>query len=309
MKIGILLCSARLNYGNDFINIGCYYFLRKCFPNIYIEQFEILDSSIDNNLIYPEYLDSYINTFDYVVIVSGSLISSRAKNLFNEICRRILYPKKILLGIGCFLYDEEEKEICKQIENNFKYIIVRDKVTYSYFSNKNNNVFLGIDLAFFAKDSIKKTFHNSDSNYMVLNIEPLISNLQTLSAYTNHYKKKFRNVYNVENTSTRYNIYNYEKFKYLFKRYLMYTIPSFLYSLYQNASYVITTRLHTVLVCLSNQVLVKYVGEDTGGSSGRLHLFDRFIKLQNDREYYLEDLSLIEIEKIKLKELLKGLIK
>lgn len=306
MKICILKCSALLNYGNDFINIGCSHLINKCFPNAEVESFEVLDSAIDNSVVFASYIENYLNSFDYVLIVSGSLISERAESLFGVIASKIKKPKKVLMGIGCFLYNGEEQKICKRIEEVFDVVIVRDEVTYSYFTNKNNNVYLGIDLAFFTKEVFNKILNHKP--YMVLNIEPITLNLITHSAYTNSYKEKYEKVYNVENTSTRYNIHNYGKFKWLFKNYLMYTIPSLLYRLYQNADYVITTRLHTTLACLSNQVLVKYVGDDKGGSSSRLHLFDRFIKIQNDKEYYLEDLTPIDTAKVELEKLVKKVI-
>lgn len=301
MRICILTCSSLLNYGNEFINIGCLHLIRSIHPNI--EHYELLDSAIDNGVLFPEYMATYVNTFDYVIVVAGSLISSRAKPVFDSLIRKIIKPKKILLGVGCFLYDKEEEDLCKKIENHFDYIITRDDVTSSFFTNKNRNIYLGLDLAFFAKDSIRKV-PNSE-RYMVVNIEQTVANLRTHSAYYNAHKKRFDHVYNVENTCAKLTKNDFGNFKFLNKNYLFFTSPIDLYRFYQNASYVLTTRIHTLLVCLSNQVLVKYVGMDQGGSSGRLALFDRFFKVQTDREYYIEDLSIIDYEKWKLAQLLK----
>ena len=63
-----------------------------------------------------------------------------------------------------------------------------------------------------------------------------------------------------------------------------------LWNFYANASYVISTRVHTCVCCVSSGVPFTYLGGDSGGKSGRNCLFNEIgLTLKREEEYNSED--------------------
>jgi hypothetical protein len=309
-KIAILKCPSNLNLGNEFIDNGGIYLLKDIFKDNYcIEDFEVLDTSQDNGVINNINILDYLETFEYLFILSGSLISDEGFLILKKILN-IKGPKKILLGIGCYRYNKKEQMICKFLEKKYDYIFTRDNLTFSYFENKKNNVFLSIDLAFYLNNYVSKINNNNNNNkYAVINIGDIPDCLSQIKKELNELKEKYKYVYIVENTSYRCTLKDFKYDEELYNHYVFYTFWESLYRLYQNADYVVTMRIHTSIVCLSNNIKFKYVGNDEGGKIGRNVLFNKFIKLEKNKEYYLTNkIEEIEEEKTRFKELLKKIL-
>ena len=287
MNIAALKCSGGLNLGNNFINFGGQAVLEKLHPDDNIEYFEFLDSTLPqwknkNEILTPSTISYIQNNFDLIYVFSGSAGSPTMFNFFFRNLDKIGVPF-IPIGISCGgQYNQPEIQSINDIANlpNCKKIITRDESTYSYIEDK-SNVYSGIDLAFFAKDTIKPRNENSDFNYAIVNFEPggICSipetyDLKQQLEETGEYDK----VYVVENmvpVSNR-DIENYVQFGYADE----------LWNFYANASYVITTRIHSCVCSIVSGVKVTYLGGDQGAVKGRNCLFNEIgLTLKSEEEY------------------------
>jgi len=248
MRIALLTCPTSLNAGNEFINIGAEYLIKQIFPNEHIDLFEALETVNQDNKSFIKPFQKELNSYDIIFIACGSLISEYAIQAIRNILS--LKPIKIWLGLGMFNYDEIEISYCKEMEKvSNNYFFIRDDETYKAFDRSNNNVFRGIDCAFYLSDIHKKL--NNKKRYAVINIDSLQDNIPKIKNTLNDLKKHYKYVYIIENTSTTK--HNIPKFK---DHYLFLSHWYSLYQLYQNASFVITNRVHTAIACLSNNVPV-----------------------------------------------------
>ena len=287
MNIAALKCSGGLNLGNNFINFGGQSVLEKLYPNDRIEYFEFLDSTLPqwknkNEILTPSTIDYIKNNFDLIYVFSGSAGSVVMYNYFFKNLDKIGLPF-IPIGISCGgTYDASEVESINNIANlpNCKKIITRDKTTTSYIEDK-SKVYSGIDLAFFASDTINPRKENSDFKYAVVNYEPggvcrvdEAYDLKKQLEETGDYDK----VYIVENmvSVSNNNIDNYVQIGYADE----------LWNFYANASYVITTRIHSCVCSIVSGVKVTYLGGDQGSVKGRNCLFNEIgLSLKSEEEY------------------------
>ena len=155
MKIALIKCSGSLNVGNEFINAGGAFLIKKVFPGSDFFEYEFFDSAIKQNYQYPspallDFVKKEIEAeCELMFIFCGCIISTYTANVLEELSK--IEVKKILLGAGAYQYDDFDKELCKNLSGKFDYIFTRDDVTFSYFEGA-RNVISGIDLAFFVKD-------------------------------------------------------------------------------------------------------------------------------------------------------------
>jgi hypothetical protein len=291
MKIALIRCSANLNIGNEFINAGGEILVKKVFKNSEFFKFEFFDSAIPQNYQYPscvllESNRNFIeNNCDLMIVFGGSIVSKYTTSVLNELAS--IKVKKILLGAGAYQYDDYDRNLCKEISQKYDYIITRDDLTYSYFDSA-KNVFSGIDMAFFLHEKAV-----NKGNYALINIMLIKDHLDEIENQRKQLSVNYPNVYVIENTTTPYrNVADYIYCGYW----------DTLYNTIANASYVVTSQIHTVIVCLCNNVSFKYVGYDSGGEIGRNLLFKKFdFKLEKmsvyDAEYLLSFKEKIEEQK------------
>lgn len=289
MKIAIIRCGGSLNVGNEFINSGGEYLIKKIFPEAECYKFECFDSCIGLNYEYPSEpllkndIDFINQNCDFAFILSGSIISPLIKTGLDKLAQ--LRCKKVLLGAGAYQYNDSEKEMALYLAPKYDYIFTRDDVSYSFFEGA-KNVYSGIDLAFFAKDIIDNT--NLKGNYAVINIGLIKDNLENIKQYKEQLKlsQKYENIYVVENTATKYS--DIEDYLYL-------GYGDSLFKLFSKSAFVVTTWIHTSLVCLCYQIPFKFVGYDYGGVTGRNTLFSKVqFKLEYLKEYSKSELLTYE---------------
>ncbi len=291
MKIAALKCSGGLNQGNDFINFGGQTVLEKLFPKDEIEYFEFFDSFLPHwktkEILTQSTIDYIKENFDIIYIFSGS---AGSPVLYEYLFKKIdsIGIPFVSLGIGCGgQYDASESKAMNDIYNlpNCKYVITRDSKTYEFLEDK-EKALSGMDMAFFARDTIKSRKENSSFNYAVVNYEPGGNPTDVGAAYD--LKKQLEEIYdkvyivenNVNPSST--GIDNYVQIGY----------ASDLWNFYANASYVVTTRVHTCVCCVSSGVSFTYLGGDSGGKKGRNCLFNEIgLTLKTEEEYISEEYS------------------
>jgi len=285
MKIAALKCSGGLNQGNDFINFGGQSVLEKIYSKNDIEYFEFFDSCLPQwktkEILTPSTTEYIQNNFDIIFIFSGS---AGSPTLYNSLFRSVdkLDIPFVALGIGCGgQYDNSEKNAINDIYNlkNCKAVITRDSKTFEFLDN-NEKALSGIDLAFFAPETIKPRKENSKFKYAVVNYEPNGIPTDVDAAYD--LKKQLEGVYEkvyiVENTTTpsSHSIDNFVQIGYADE----------LWNFYANSSYVVSTRVHTCICCVSSGVTFTYLGSDSGGKRGRNCLFNEIgLTLKSEEEY------------------------
>jgi polysaccharide pyruvyl transferase WcaK-like protein len=250
MNILIISCTTGLNIGNNFINKGCEYIVKELFPGANIQLYEALETVSENKKTFLPVYKKYLNSFDLIFIACGSLISRHGIMAIRNILS--LKPKKIFMGLGMTYYNDEEIKYCQEIEKRKNaYFFVRDNETYRAFKNHNINVFRGIDCAFYLTNIQKKI--KNKKRYAVINLDTILDNQERiLQAIKNLKNNGYKYVYVIENTTTKYANLP-KKIK---NNYVLLSHWYSLYTFYQNASLVLTNRVHTTVACLSNNVPV-----------------------------------------------------
>lgn len=290
MNIAAIKCSAGLNLGNNFINAGGKAVLRKLFPDANREYFEFYDSCLpqwnSTDILTPHTIDHIRNTHDVIYVFAGSAGGKAMFDSFFEPLNEIGVPF-VPIGIGCDGgYEEEDVVYINRINSlsNCAKLVTRDPKTYEFIENK-ENVMSGVDLAFFAKHHYGNVKQNSDYRYAVINYEPHgILDLDEAFKLKNQIYNAFDKVYFIENTvaPSRKDIPDYIQIGY----------DKDLWRFYANASLVVTTRIHSCVCSISNEVDFIYLGNhDVGGKKGRNTLFNSFgitlkyNELYNSAEY------------------------
>lgn len=337
-KIALLKCPGALNIGNEFINIGGEYVVKRLFKELNIEceyyDFEFFETdqpqyefrmpwNISQNI-------DFIKSVDLIVIFGGSIFSQHLYQFLDEIGQ--IKTKKIILGAGFYAYDQKEVEYVKNPLKEYSLISCRDNVTYKKLENNNlTNILNGIDMAFFIEKSysfykslkskniidsielnnsllkrkkisdINFKFKNGETSkgYCVINIDMLEPNKKLVQKLLNKLKPHFREVYVVENTSKLHN----------FNNYIHLSRWSEFYKIYANADFVITSRIHSSVVCSTFGTPFLYLGKDSGGKLGRNTLFNQIdTKLEYAKLYCDEELEKItSVIDIKREEYIKEL--
>jgi hypothetical protein len=275
MKVAIIKCSGGLNLGNNFINFGGEYVVNLLHPNSYIETFEFYDSClpqwVSEDYLTPAAIDYIKNNFDIIYILSGS---AGGYPLYNNLYKKIneIGIPFITIGIGCAgYYNDEESDAINKIVNlsNCKYLITRDPKTYEFIDDT-SKVYSGIDLAFFAKDFLGFKKYDTSFKYAVVNYEPYG---RLVFPKSNDLKKQlepnFDKVYFIENSiiPSRKDIKDYIQIGY----------AEDLWYFYANSSLNVTSRIHTCVCSIVNEVDFIYLGyHDADGKKGRNTLFNAF---------------------------------
>jgi hypothetical protein len=267
MKIALIKCSGSLNVGNEFINAGGIHLVKQVFPEAVFLEYEFFDSAIKQNYKYPSpaLLDwtkrQIEHECDLMFVFCGCIISKYTADILLELSA--IKIQKILLGAGAYQYDDFDKALCLKITKKFDYIFTRDDETFSYFKGA-ENVFSGLDLAFFVKDALNNPKEKGD--YALVNIDLVEHHQKEIQRNYKELAKKYKNVYVIENTTTPHR--ETEQF-------LQIGYWDNLYKTISQAEFVLTNRIHTAVCCLSNQVPFIYLGDDAEGTVGRNLLFHK----------------------------------
>lgn len=305
MKIALIKCAGSLNVGNEFINAGGGFVMRQTFPNATFYEFEAYDSCIPQGYKYPSKtllphdVDFIEGECDMMVVMSGSIFSKFTSALLLDLSK--IKMRKVLIGAGAYQYDDYDRQLCSKLVNKFDFIFTRDDVTFSYF-NGGNNVYSGIDLGFYASDSL--SLGSVKGRYAVTNIDLIGDNLEENLRNQKELSKKYKTCYVVENTTSVYR-----------------DIKGFIYSghwdtlfrLFYGAQFVVTNRIHTSVACMMGKTPFRYEGHDEGGITGRNTLFNKFgITLVKGKYYSLKDIEeaqvLIACEKERFLKLVESVL-
>jgi hypothetical protein len=305
MKIALIKCAGSLNVGNEFINAGGGFVMRQTFPNATFYEFEAYDSCIPQGYKYPSRAllphdaDFIEGECDIMVVMSGSIFSKFTSALLSDLSK--INIRKVLIGAGAYQYDDYDRKLCSKIAKKYDVIFTRDDVTFSYF-NGANNVYSGIDLGFFASDTLAMS--SGKGLYAVTNIDLIGDNFEENLRNQKELSKKYKTCYVAENTTSVYR-----------------DIKGFIYSghwdtlfrLFYGAQFVVTNRIHTSVACIMGKTPFRYEGHDEGGITGRNTLFNKFgITLAKGNNYSLKDIEeaqvLIVSEKKRFLKLVESIL-
>ena len=260
LKVAAIIPPSSRNLGNEFFALGGIEAFSQTFSHIEkeISIIEFFDSGENS---YGQYKTSFFtdatlnwikNDADLIVLFGGCCLHTNLKHLFD-----ILFSTgKPFLGWGISPteYDQSDVAYAKQVADNPNTlaVITRDNEICQRIGNY-NKIIDGIDGGFWLGDSFKGA--GKSSNYSVVNLESSgqLDIPNSLKFFEELSKKSDDPVYMVSNNCELAYYTRHPKS-------LQITSAQQLWSTYANANYVVTTRAHTTVCCLTNGVNVEYRG-------------------------------------------------
>ncbi|OHA66549.1 MAG: hypothetical protein A3E07_00415 [Candidatus Wildermuthbacteria bacterium RIFCSPHIGHO2_12_FULL_45_9] len=267
-KIVHLKAPGTLNIGNEFINIGAKYVIQRILRDLGISVYQLYEiefwqtalpigrkQTINWNT--PETIE-WLNVVDMIFVSGGSILNAYMKNILDSI--NALKPPKIMLGVGTYHYNEEERTLAGKVFSNYSLVWCRDKETYE--AMRTTKKLNALDMAFFLKDSYLPPLARGE--YGVVNMDVTWRNKMRIGKKRKELEKRFPNVYLTENTST------------------LHTEKDFVFlgswtefcNMYANAAFVSTTRIHTAIACTIFKTPFEYMRKDSGKTAQRNKLFE-----------------------------------
>lgn len=284
-NIALLKSPGNLNVGNEFINVGSEYALKRALKEAGVSDYQLFTAEFweTGNLHHKtgsswntKEVKSWINQCDLVVVSAGSVNTFMQE--FLQDLGKFTAPT-IILGAGFYQYSEEEKELVKKAFVHAKLVVCRDHAVYETLKNVTNAAD-GLDMAFFLNDAYTPPVARGD--YAVLNIDMDFKRMFARAQKYRSLKKKFKTVYVTENNST---LYNQENFAFLSRW-------SEFCNLYVNAAFVSTVRIHTSIICTLFGTPFEYLGNDCEPNAKRSALFRQIgMPLEKGKQYTVEELK------------------
>lgn len=284
-NIALLKSPGNLNVGNEFINVGSEYALKKALDEVVPNNYQLFGAEFweTGNLHHKtgsswntEEIKSWINQCDLVVVSVGSV------NAFMQEFLRDLgkfKPPTIILGAGFYQYSEQEKELTKEAFARSSLVVCRDHIVYETLKD-GANAADGLDMAFFLNDAYTPPAARGD--YAVLNIDMDLKRMFARAQKYRALKKRFKTVYVTENNAT---LYSQENFAFLSRW-------SEFCNLYANAGFVSTVRIHTSIICTLFGTPFEYLGTDCEPNAKRSALFRQIgMPLARAKQYSAEELK------------------
>ena len=284
-KIVLLKSPGNLNVGNEFINVGAEYLVRKCLEQAKIKDYELFISEFweTGNLHHKtgsswntKEMKAFVNQCDLVIVSAGS-VNMFMQEFLHDVSQFV--PPTIILGAGFYRYTQQEKELAKQAFSRARLILCRDYVVYDAFKNDMPAV-NGLDMAFFVNDAYAPPF--AKGNYAVLNIDIDFKRMFSRMQKYRELKKKFERVYLTEHNSV---LYAKKNFVFL-SRWTEFC------NLYANAAFVSTGRIHAAVICTIFHTPFEYFGKDCEPNAKRSALFRQIgMPLERGKRYTVEELK------------------
>ncbi|GEM_PF-2983042 len=289
-KIVLLKSPGNLNVGNEFINVGAEYLVKKCLEQAHVKDYELFISEFwaTNMTLHRHQTDwntkemkHWINSQDLIVVAAGSIVSPLMGAFLKDM--QEFRPPVIILGAGMLTYTQEEQELAKRAFSKAKLVVCRDEIL---FQTINGSVLAvnGLDMAFFLDDAY--VLPPAGGEYAVLNIDFSIRYMMQREKKYRELKKRFETVYLTENTSAMH-----QK-----KDFVFLSRWSEFCNLYANAAFVCTTRIHTCVVCTVFQTPFEYIGNDCEPNAKRSALFRQIgMPLEKNKIYDQKQLQEVQV--------------
>ncbi|MBI2642601.1 MAG: polysaccharide pyruvyl transferase family protein [Candidatus Wildermuthbacteria bacterium] len=284
-NIVLLKSPGSLNIGNEFINAGSEYALKKALETAGVGDYRLFTAEFweTGNLHHAtgsswntKEVKSWLNRCDLIAVSAGSVNAFMRE--FLEDMGKFAAPT-IILGAGLYQYTQEEKELAKEAFKKAKLVVCRDHAVYETLKDV-TNAHDGLDMAFFIQNAYTPPLAKGD--YAVLNIDMDFKRAIARLRKYRELKKKFKTVYVTEHNST---MYNQKDFAFL-SRWTEFC------NLYANASFVSTVRIHTSILCTLFHTPFEYLGTDCEPNAKRSMLFRQIgMSLERGKQYSIEELK------------------
>ncbi|MBI2642074.1 MAG: polysaccharide pyruvyl transferase family protein [Candidatus Wildermuthbacteria bacterium] len=268
-NIVLLKSPGSLNIGNEFINAGSEYALKKALEAAGVGDYRLFTAEFweTGNLHHKtgsswntKEVKSWLNRCDLIVVSAGSVNAFMRE--FLEDMGKFAAPT-IILGAGLYQYTQEEKELAREVFKKAKLVVCRDHTVYETLKDV-TNAQDGLDMAFFLNDAYVPPLAKGD--YAVLNIDMDFKRAIARFRKYRELKKKFKTVYVTEHNSIMYN--------------------------QNNASFVSTVRIHTSILCTLFHTPFEYLGTDCEPNAKRSMLFRQIgMPLERGKQYGVEELK------------------
>lgn len=266
IKVAAIIPPSSRNLGNEFFALGGIEAFSQTFSHVekeisVIEFFDSGENSYGQSKT-PLFTDSTLNWIkkdvDLVVLFGGCCLRSPLnrdtdlKHLFDV----LFSTGKPFLGWGLSptLYTEADVDYAKEVADhpNTLALITRDDIICQKIGDY-NKIISGMDGGFWMGESFKGA--DRSSNYSVVNLEQ--SNQLDVAESVNTFQELSK-----QSSDPVYMVSNNCELAYYFRhpRSLQITSAQQLWSTYANASYVITTRAHTTICCLTSGTPIEYRG-------------------------------------------------
>lgn len=274
MKIAYLYPPASLNLGNSFFSEGGKHLLEQTFMRHEIRGFEFFDSGFrhfnsrssllpwkvgfgkgSSAFFTPATTEWIRNSADLVVVAGGGCMDPYFGELFDEI---FSFGKPVLFWlVSASRFNVESVEFASKtiFHSQTIAVISRDRILPLKIK-ESRKLLPGLDGAYWMTDISPKP-HRSAA-YSVLNLETggSLDWKQVAKITTPNYRTRDSDERAPVVVSNNNNIHHFWRNK----NSVLITNAHALWDLYANASWVETTRLHTLVACLASGTPVKYVG-------------------------------------------------
>jgi len=262
LKIAAVIPPASMNLGNDFFSLGGIHAAKQVFPNGDFRIIEFFDSGekgfnvakLDRLpgqtcFFTPATLEWIRDEADLIMLFGGCCLHANLSHLFEPLLQT--GTPFVGWGLSPTSYNQSDIDYAKYVADRSKLLITRDDRIYQMVGEY-QNFMSGLDGGWFLGDSLK--FPDRTSDYNVINIEK--GGTLDVQASTNFLSK-------IDPSMTTFLVSNNceRQYHYYHSKSLSVTNARHLWSLYANASFVITTRAHTTICCLASGTPVTYVGK------------------------------------------------
>jgi len=310
MKVAYIGGFWATNIGNSFYDIGILWLLKKVYgeKNVYfINDIAQWYWNVNNNFDPLLYIDVDL------CLWSGPIFNDyiqKYESIFDTLFRKNIKIGFISAGASQYTTDERNRVISflKKYKKNIAYISTRDNSTYALYKDMGFNIHNGLCGSMFINNAISPVKLDIPpyvvycfSYFKEPNLK--IENNKILIDKKIFFRDKSLGDYNIIRT----NHSPFSSFKYLiYNRDNMYysDIPYGYLSIYKNASYVFSDRVHACAVSLILGSKVMYIKGTKRSRDGRNKLFSRINAEEIFNKPTSIDYAYVESEKIKMYDFL-----
>ena len=258
LKVAAVIPPASINLGNDFFSLGGIEAFKQTFSNIemQIHLIEFFDSgergfNDGRTSFFTEATLTWIKeSADLVVLFGGCCLRPDMKPLFQPLIDT--GTPFIGWGLSPTDYNQADVQFAKEIADQSLALITRDDII-AKMVGEYPKFMSGMDGGWWMGSSYNRP--EKTSEYLVINIESgnKLNVNEAQKALEILQEQTKSPIYMVSNNCER-------DYHHMHPQSLLITNSRHLYTTLANASYVVTSRAHSTICCLTNGVPVEYVG-------------------------------------------------
>src|SRR3989344_2528784 len=205
-NIVLLKSPGNLNVGNEFINVGAEYLVKRALDRAGVKEYKLSCSEFwETTLSLYKFrtswntkeMQTWINDADLILVAGVAIVNKYMEGFLRDVGG--MKPPKILLGAGMLAYDEQERKIAKEALSKYDFVMCRDNLLHEVIKDTVSS-HSGIDLAFYLNDVF--SLSGAKGKYAVVNMNLNLRQMWQLRRKYVELKKKFSTIYVTENTST-----------------------------------------------------------------------------------------------------------